>query len=102
MPEYRQKNFSQQEPNTPIHADEVGNLYVQCNLLNCRVPEDATVERCQVGQHVRWTEETTVETDGETATVTEDKHQFVGVGVKGEVSQAQIDVVIAALGLEPA
>jgi hypothetical protein len=43
-------NLSQAEPETPICVGRVGLTFRDCNLLNCRVPDDAVVERCNTAQ----------------------------------------------------
>lgn len=39
-------NFSQILPNTSIADDVEGLIFKNCNLLNCKLPQDAKVERC--------------------------------------------------------
>jgi len=44
-------NFSQKFPHTPIFTGVTGLVFRNCNLVNCDIPPDATVEscnRCQV------------------------------------------------------
>jgi hypothetical protein len=44
--EVRGWNLTQILPHTPIGEGVTGLRFVSCNLLNCDVPEDATVEDC--------------------------------------------------------
>ena len=39
-------NFSQLQPHTMIGEGVSGLVFKSCNLVNCDVPEDATVEKC--------------------------------------------------------
>jgi len=99
MPTYERKNFAQAEPNTPIHVGQAGNVYRRCNLTNCRVPDDATVEKCQRSQRLRWTETVEVDVEGPTTgsppsgemlSVEQPMTAWVGRGVKGEVTDAAV------------
>ncbi len=61
--EVREWNLTQILPHTPIGVGVAGLRFVSCNLLNCDVPEDATVESCLTVQksfcshlHPEWVE----------------------------------------------
>ena len=43
-------NFTQAVPHTPIYTGYTGLTFRNCNLLNCDVPADSVVERCQRSQ----------------------------------------------------
>jgi len=47
---YIRCNFAQAEPGTKIGEGVPGLRFVQCNLVNCVVPDDAVVERCCTAQ----------------------------------------------------
>ena len=43
-------NLSQLQPNTAICAGKTGLTFTHCNLVNCSVPGDATVDHCNTVQ----------------------------------------------------
>ena len=47
---YENSNFTQKFPHTAIGTGFTGLTFRDCNLVNCDVPADATVESCNTTQ----------------------------------------------------
>ncbi len=43
-------NVSQQQPHTAIAAGVTGLVFIECNLVNCDLPDDAQLFGCNVSQ----------------------------------------------------
>lgn len=44
-------NFVQWTPDTDIFAGKTGLKFLQCNLINCRLPADASVNLCNTAEN---------------------------------------------------
>ena len=99
MATYEHVNFAQAEPNTPIHEGETGNVYIKCNLTNCRVPDGSTVTKCQRSQRINWMDTVEYTVGPHTRTREQPQTAWVGAGVFGEVSAEKVAAKAAELGV---
>ena len=44
--QFIQCNFAQANPHTAVLAGKTGLIFTSCNLMNCDVPGDSTIEDC--------------------------------------------------------
>lgn len=54
---FEQCNLTQASPNTEICVGKKELRFIRCNLVNCQVPIDSVIDRCNVAQISRCTHE---------------------------------------------
>ena len=47
-----QCNFSQFTPDTELFLNRTGLVFIDCNLVNCKLPADAEADGCNTSQNI--------------------------------------------------
>jgi hypothetical protein len=83
-------NISQIEPATEICSGKTNLTFRNCNLFNCRVPEDAIVVNCNTAQVKIRQEKEELDFDGEEIDIVKETREYLGKGVHPSIPRREI------------